>query len=470
MNSIFKSIDASCNSGQTNFWISADIASLEDIEANQILSTELSIKSNDIVKTKKFVLTKSRIYYLKNESPKFMSVVCWKQVEPFVETDSGCEKYGFRLICGKTMQDFYTTCSETLERWLSALAKVCIMCDLEDDYAIIKEVGKGSYATVYLAQDLENFKDYAVKTIAKSSIERSSRGVESIITEISIMRELDHSSLGKLYKVYENEESVHLVMDYVPGGELFRRVLKRAKFTEESAAKLIKNLLEGLKYMHSKGITHRDVKPENVLMASTENDFEIKIIDFGMACYNTDEGQVQKCGSPGYVAPEILKNQVYGEKVDLFSAGIILYVLLSGKSPFTGSNHGEILAKNRECRFFFPEKYWGSISEEGLELVLRLTDSDPQIRPSAEEALRHRWFLVHHIPRSPASLKVSPNAKIQPASPLKGPSSELMQRVLKKNKSPSRVSLVPNKLSVPSNTTKPGSATNVMKKLRELDA
>ena len=136
------------------------------------------------------------------------------------------------------------------------------------------------------------------------------------------------------------------------------------------------------------------------MMMDRECDFDFKIADFGLASKCIEEGLTLRCGSPGYVAPEILKNRPYGFKVDLYSLGILLYILLSGRSPFNGKQPQEILYQNRECRIYFQEKYWKNTSREGMDLVLRMTDPDPKRRPSAYEALNHKWFQSTHIPPS----------------------------------------------------------------------
>ena len=152
----------------------------------------------------------------------------------------------------------------------------------------------------------------------------------------------------KLYRVYEDTEYIHLVTDYATDGELFARIYKRKKFSEEVTKAFMKGMLETLDYLHNNGIVHRDLKPENVLMMSAVDDSKFTLADFGLAAYTLGPPLVLRCGSPGYVAPEIFKNEPYDSKVDVFSAGILMYIFLTGKAAFTGLDPHTILANNKK--------------------------------------------------------------------------------------------------------------------------
>lgn len=139
---------------------------------------------------------------------------------------------------------------------------------------------------------------------------------------------IDHNHTIKLYEVYESEKYIHLVFEYLDGGELFERIKSKGNYQEKDAINVMRNLLEALDYLHSKGIVHRDLKPENLILASKDNDYNLKIADFGLASF-IKKGELLKlrCGSPGYVAPELLEDKGYNSKADIFSAGVILYVM-----------------------------------------------------------------------------------------------------------------------------------------------
>ena len=155
----------------------------------------------------------------------------------------------------------------------------------------------------------------------------------------------------------------------------------------------MKNMLEALAFMHQHKVVHRDLKPENLILMSKDNDYDLRIADFGLATYvKTNEVLKLRCGSPGYVAPEILEDIGYDEKSDIFSAGVIMCVLLTGRPVFRGYNLNEILVKNKKCEIHYPGKYWDKISAEAKSIVGLMLKKDPKERISAEDALQHKWF------------------------------------------------------------------------------
>jgi serine/threonine protein kinase len=208
-----------------------------------------------------------------------------------------------------------------------------------------------------------------------------------------------------LFEVYESDNYIYLVVELLHGGELFERIVKKGQYGERDACVLMKKLLSSLNYMHQKGIMHRDIKPENLILKDPDNDGDVKIADFGLATYvNATEYLFKRCGTPGYVAPEILADEKYDQKVDVFSAGVILYILLTGGSPFHGKSYNEILWKNKNCEIKFNFKDYGhKISEAATDLMKKLLEKDPKIRISAEEALNHEWIQNDGVFLSPKS-------------------------------------------------------------------
>lgn len=163
------------------------------------------------------------------------------------------------------------------------------------------------------------------------------------------MRDLKHPNILNLHKVYESETHVHLILDYIRGKNLYERLLRRQKYTEELAADFTLKLLNVLDYIHSQNVVHRDIKLTNILMVSKDSDTDFKLADFGLSC--EDNGHLSlRCGSPGYFAPEILRRKEYGKKVDLFSTGIVLYNMLSGQVAFCAKGPHEMLMKNMDAR------------------------------------------------------------------------------------------------------------------------
>ena len=155
----------------------------------------------------------------------------------------------------------------------------------------------------------------------------------------------------------------------------------------------MRNILDAMKYLHEQNVVHRDLKPENLILASKDNDYDLKIADFGLASFIKDGEKLKlRCGSPGYVGPELLEENGYNKKVDMFSIGVILYIMLSGRPAFKGFNVNEILLKNKKCDIEFPAQYWDKISEKAKDLVQKLLKKNPNERLSAEEALKHPWL------------------------------------------------------------------------------
>lgn len=149
-----------------------------------------------------------------------------------------------------------------------------------------------------------------------------------MVTEIEILRLLRHPRIIKLLEVYEGEEHIHLVMEYLKGGELFEKILNKGSYSEADASKIMHRLLEAVSYMHTKRVIHRDLKPENIILTDSESDLQFKLIDFGLAALlEPNKKEKRRCGSPGYAAPEVLNGEEYDEKIDVFSCGIILYSL-----------------------------------------------------------------------------------------------------------------------------------------------
>jgi serine/threonine protein kinase len=269
------------------------------------------------------------------------------------------------------------------------LAKFVILTDVDEDFIILKEIGSGNYGIVYLVEDNSTHEQFALKSISKQVIQTSAQGMNSLKNEIEILRLLNHPRIVKLHRVYEDIEKISLIMTYAGQCDLFESLLKNKKFPESLVSDLIHNLLSVLLYIHSLSIIHRDLKPENILFKTFEPN--IILCDFGLSCFISDSS-VARCGSPGFVAPEILLGQSYSDKVDTFAVGVITYTLLVGKSPFAGGNMKEILIKNKQCKVEFCDKVWNQFSRFALDFVKKLINPDPVSRLSAAEALNHRWM------------------------------------------------------------------------------
>lgn len=202
----------------------------------------------------------------------------------------------------------------------------------------------------------------------------------------------DHPNIVKMYEFFEDEKRYYLVTEICKGGELFDEVLQRGKFSERDAAVLLKQVLSCVNYCHKNNIVHRDLKPENILLELNKEFDQIKIIDFGTSLvYDPSKPLDEKLGTPYYIAPEVL-NKSYSSKCDIWSVGVITYILLSGQPPFNGQTDQEIMKKVRTGKFDFADKCWNSISDNAKDFIRKLLTYEQDKRPTAEMALQHPWI------------------------------------------------------------------------------
>ena len=175
-----------------------------------------------------------------------------------------------------------------------------------------------------------------------------------------------------MHEVYESTKYIHLLLPFLEGGELFKSIKKKGLYKESDAVQVMKNLLSALAYLHENLIVHRDLKPENLILASNQHAYNILIADFGLAAklISPDEKLTFRCGSPGYVAPELLQEKGYNCTSDIFSAGVIFYVMLTGRPLFKGANPNSILSKNLKCQYEISKREFANISQEAQDLVM----------------------------------------------------------------------------------------------------
>jgi len=261
---------------------------------------------------------------------------------------------------------------------------------VEDKYTLKDLLGTGAFSQVRLAESKEHPGElYAIKVIDKKALKGKEDSLEN---EIRVLRRLDHPNVVKLLEAYESKSYVYLVMELVTGGELFDRIVEKGSYTEKDAADLIKQVLSAVAYMHSMGVVHRDLKPENLLYHSPEEDSKIMISDFGLSKMEDSGIMATACGTPGYVAPEVLAQKPYGKEVDVWSIGVISYILLCGYPPFYDENDANLFAQILKGEFEFDSPYWDDISHEAKEFIRKLMSVDVDKRLTCEEALAHSWI------------------------------------------------------------------------------
>ncbi|WOK92414.1 calcium-dependent protein kinase 20 [Canna indica] len=264
--------------------------------------------------------------------------------------------------------------------------------DIGSRYNIGDELGRGEFGVTYLCTDKVTGEQFACKSISKKKL-RTVVDIEDVRREVAIMRHLPaHPNIVTLKDTYEDEGAVHLVMELCEGGELFDRIVARGHYTERAAAMVIRTIVEVVQNCHKHGVMHRDLKPENFLFASKKENSPLKAIDFGLSVFfKPGERFTEIVGSPYYMAPEVLKRN-YGPEVDVWSAGVILYILLCGVPPFWAETEQGIAQAIIRSVVEFKREPWPKVSDGAKDLVKRMLEPDPKKRLTAQGVLDHPWL------------------------------------------------------------------------------
>ncbi|KAG5000910.1 hypothetical protein AAZX31_08G214900 [Glycine max] len=270
-------------------------------------------------------------------------------------------------------------------------------------YEMGRVLGQGNFAKVYHGRNLNTNESVAIKVIKKEKLKKE-RLVKQIKREVSVMKLVRHPHIVELKEVMATKGKIFLVMEYVNGGELFAKV-NNGKLTEDLARKYFQQLISAVDFCHSRGVTHRDLKPENLLLDQNE---DLKVSDFGLSALpeqrRADGMLLTPCGTPAYVAPEVLKKKGYdGSKADIWSCGVILFALLCGYLPFQGENVMRIYRKAFRAEYEFPE--W--ISTQAKNLISKLLVADPGKRYSIPDIMKDPWFQVGFMRPIAFSIKES---------------------------------------------------------------
>ncbi|RCV37296.1 hypothetical protein SETIT_8G051500v2 [Setaria italica] len=265
--------------------------------------------------------------------------------------------------------------------------------NVRDHYRIGKKLGQGQFGTTYQCVGKADGAEYACKSIPKRKL-LCREDYEDVYREIQIMHHLsEHPNVVRIRGAYEDALFVHIVMELCAGGELFDRIVAKGHYSERAAAKLIKTIVGVLEGCHSLGVMHRDLKPENFLFASTAEEAPLKATDFGLSMfYKPGDKFSDVVGSPYYVAPEVLQ-KCYGPEADVWSAGVILYILLCGVPPFWAETEAGIFRQILRGKLDFESEPWPSISDSAKDLVRNMLTRDPKKRFSAHEVLCHPWIV-----------------------------------------------------------------------------
>ncbi|KAM3192307.1 hypothetical protein ACQJBY_069501 [Aegilops geniculata] len=257
-------------------------------------------------------------------------------------------------------------------------------------YEVGRTIGQGSFAKVKFAVDADTGAPVAMKVLDKATI-LNHRMLQQIKKEISIMKIVRHPNIIRLNEVLAGQTKIYIIMELITGGELFDKIARQGKLRENEARKYFQQLIDAINYCHSKGVYHRDLKPENLLLDSRGN---LKVSDFGLSSLSENGFLHTTCGTPNYVAPEVLSDGGYdGSAADIWSCGVILYVLMAGYLPFEENDLPTLYDKITAAHFSCPDWF----SQGAKSLIQRILDPNPKTRMTIKEMKSDTWFSKNYV-------------------------------------------------------------------------
>lgn len=267
------------------------------------------------------------------------------------------------------------------------------MAHFDEVYEPKEDLGKGAFSIVRRCVHRKSGHDFAVKIINTRKL--SSRDLQKLEREARICRKLSHPNIVHMHETYAEATTHYMVFDLVTGGELFEDIVAREFYSEADASHCIQQILESVRYCHKQGVIHRDMKPENLLLASKVKNAAVKLADFGLAIELQPPNEYSWhgfAGTPGYLAPEVLRRDPYSRPVDLWACGVILYILLVGYPPFWDEDQQKLYAQIKTARYEYPSPEWDSVTPDAKNLIDSLLTLDHSKRITAEKALQHPWI------------------------------------------------------------------------------
>ena len=344
-----------------------------------------------------FKLVGKDLFYFKNKNYDIhkgmhnLSGVFINEEEP--KEINGKKYYCFSMTYPKKSRLYYVEKENEYKTWIEKLKIATGYTNLTDIYDIKQKLGNGKFGLIKLGINKKTNKKVAIKIMSKQKMDNSD--LELVRTEIEILKICQHPNIIQLYDVFENINYFYIIMEYCEGGDLFSYLEKRNfRLPEKMAAKFMHKMCAAVYYIHSYGIAHRDLKPENVLMTSNDENADLRILDFGLSkIIGPNEKTREPYGTLSYVAPEVLLDIPYGKEVDLFSLGVITYLMLSGSLPFDDKKSEEAIARktvNEDPPY--KGSIWKSISNEAKDFIKGLLEKNPEERMNIKEALEHDWF------------------------------------------------------------------------------
>eukprot|EP01112_Ceratiomyxa_fruticulosa_P018797 TRINITY_DN6065_c0_g1_i1.p1 TRINITY_DN6065_c0_g1~~TRINITY_DN6065_c0_g1_i1.p1 ORF type:complete len:340 (+),score=76.27 TRINITY_DN6065_c0_g1_i1:179-1198(+) len=276
---------------------------------------------------------------------------------------------------------------------------------IEKHYDMLEDLGKGSFSVVKHGRHRETGSDYAVKIMEKSKVLDKLDVVQVEVEVLSRMADSPHPHIIGLKEIFETDKHYYLVMELITGGELFDSIVELECYTESDASKVIMQLASAIQHLHQHGIIHRDLKPENLLLSDASSQSDIKLADFGLSAVFAEvkdaahtKAELRKAvGTPGYISPDMLKTlddpeHHYGIEVDMWSVGVIMYILLCGFPPFYADNDDELFDQILGGKYDLPSPYWDNISQPAIDLLSKLLVLDEKQRYTPTQVLAHPWI------------------------------------------------------------------------------
>ena len=385
----------------------------DEEDNNNSVDDDISTKGSNyegfmykLTKTKKikklwFKLICRDIYYFKSNDEKQLkgmhnlSGVYFKENETI--TINNELYYSFALIYPKQVRHYYLKDRNEYNNWVKELKKAIDVTPLTEFYDVKGNLGKGKFGQVKLGIHKQTGRKVAIKIINKQNMDN--QDLELVKTEIDILKISQHPNIIKLYDIFENQDCIFIIMEYCEGGDLFSYIEKRNyKLPEPRAAEIIHKLSAAIYFIHSFGIVHRDLKPENILMTDSTDKADIRLLDFGLSKII---GPGEKCTEPygtlSYVAPEVLIEKPYDQRVDLWSIGIITYLLLCGCLPFDDEHsEKEIARQTIHDPVPYHPSLWKKLSKESRDFVNKLLQKDPEKRMTIKQILEHEWIKKYY--------------------------------------------------------------------------
>ena len=309
------------------------------------------------------------------------------------KTIDGKKYFCFSVVYPAKTRMYYCDDEKQFKDWIDNLKKATGYTNLLDIYEVKEKLGNGKFGLVKLGINKQTKEKVAIKIMNKKKMDTSD--IELMRTEIEILKICQHPNIIRLYDIFENIDYIYIIMEYCPGGDLFSYLEKRKfQLPEVRTAIIMNKMCEAVFYFQSYfGVIHRDLKPENVLMTSSDDDGDIRILDFGLSKISTPNEQcTEPYGTLTYCAPEIILDEPYNKEVDMWSLGVMTYLMISGRLPFNAEDENKIARQIAFGEPDFNSDCWKKVSKECINFIKRLLEKDPKKRMNIADTLKHEWF------------------------------------------------------------------------------